>query len=77
MLSSIFHIVFTALLNFDKMSSKGITVYSYIFVPDYEVEFNVLKKSVRNTVADNLTFKNLEIELFNIENVDNYIDRFE
>jgi hypothetical protein len=44
------------------MPSKGVTVYSYISVDGYEVEFTVPKESVTNTPADNFTSKNLEIE---------------
>lgn len=73
----IFHILSTALLKFDKMPSKGITVYSYVSVPGYEIEFNVPRKSVRNTTADNFTSKDLEVESSNIEGVGKYTGRFE
>lgn len=59
------------------MPSKGVTVYSYISVDGYEVEFTVPKNSVRNTSADNFTSKGLEIESSNIEGFSNYTGRFE
>lgn len=59
------------------MPSKGITVYSYISVDGYVVDFSVPKNSVRNTVADNFTSKDLEVESSNIEGLDNYTGRFQ
>lgn len=59
------------------MPSKGITVYSYVSLTGYEVEFVVPKKSVRNTAADNFTSKDLEVESSNIEGVGKYTGRFE
>ena len=49
------------------MPSKGITVYSYVSAPGYEVEFAVPRSSVRHTSADNFTSKDLEMESFNLE----------
>ena len=49
------------------MPSKGITVYSYISVDGYEVEFTVPKHAIRNTARDNFTSKNLEMESSNLE----------
>lgn len=59
------------------MPSKGITVYSYVSVAGYEVEFIVPKKSVRKTAADNFTSTDLEVESSNIEGVGSYTGRFE
>lgn len=59
------------------MPRKGITVYSYVSVSGYEVEFTVPKKSVRNTAADNFTSKDLEVESSNIEGAGKYTGRFE
>jgi hypothetical protein len=59
------------------MPSKGVTVFSYISVDGYQVEFTVPKASVTNTAADNFTSKNLEIESHNIEGLENYTGRFE
>ena len=59
------------------MPSKGITVYSYISVDGYEVEFTVPKDGARNTAADNFTSKDLEVESFNLEGLRTYIGRFE
>ena len=59
------------------MPSKGVTVYSYVSVDGYEVEFAVPKNSVRNTAADNFTSKGLEVESSNIEGLRNYTGRFE
>ena len=59
------------------MPSKGLTVYTYISVEGYEVEFTVPNQSVRNTAADNFTSKNLEMESSNIPGLKNYTGRFE
>lgn len=59
------------------MPSKGITVYSYISVEGYEVEFTAPKTSVRNTAADNFTAKDLEVESSKIEGIRHYTGRFE
>ena len=62
------------------MPSKGITVYSYVSVPGFEVEFSVPKSSVRNTSADNFTSKDLEIESSNLEGgkmSSNYVGEFD
>ncbi|KAL1971011.1 hypothetical protein VTN77DRAFT_2845 [Rasamsonia byssochlamydoides] len=59
------------------MPSKGITVYSYISVEGYEVEFAVPKQRVRNTAADNFTAKNLEVESSNIPGLEHFTGRFE
>ena len=62
------------------MPSKGITVYSYVSVPGYEVEFTVPKSSVRNTSANNFTSKDLEIESSNLEGgklSSNYVGEFD
>ncbi|KAG9063445.1 hypothetical protein KI688_004328 [Linnemannia hyalina] len=48
------------------MPSKGVSVYSYISVDGYEVEFTVPAASILNTAADNFTPKNLEIDLSDI-----------
>ena len=73
----IFRIISPALLKFDRMPSKGITVYSYVSVAGYQVEFIVPKKSVRNTAADNFTSKDLEVDSSNIEGIRSYTGRFE
>lgn len=59
------------------MPSKGITVYSYISVEGYEVEFTAPKNSVQNTSADNFTSKDLEVESSKIEGLSHYTGRFE
>ena len=59
------------------MPSKGITVYSYISVQGYQIEFKVPKESVRNTAVDNFTSKNLEVESSNIKGLGHYTGRFE
>ncbi|KAK4697567.1 hypothetical protein P7C71_g539, partial [Lecanoromycetidae sp. Uapishka_2] len=59
------------------MPSKGITVYSYISVDGYEIEFSVPKCTVRNTAADNFSSKDLEVESSNIEGLRSYTGRFE
>ena len=56
------------------MPSKGITVYSYISVDGYEVEFAVPDKAFRNTPRDNFTSKNLEMESSDLQG---YTGRFE
>lgn len=58
------------------MPSKGITVYSYISVDGYEIEFTVPKIATRNTAADNFTSKDLEVESSNIEGLRKYTGRF-
>lgn len=60
-----------------KMPSKGITVYSYISVDGYEVEFTVPKNAVRNTAGDNFTSKDLEMESSHIEGLRTFTGRFE
>ena len=59
------------------MPSKGITVYSYISVDGYEVEFTVPNQTHRNTPRDNFTSKNLEMESSNLEGSRTYTGRFE
>ena len=59
------------------MPSKGITIYSYISVQGFEIEFTVPKESIRNTATDNFTSKNLEVESSNIEGLGHYTGRFE
>jgi hypothetical protein len=59
------------------MPSKGVTVYSYISVDGYEVEFAVPKQAVLNTSADNFTAKHLEVESSNLEGLRNYTGRFQ
>lgn len=59
------------------MPSKSITVYSYISVEGYEVEFTAPKNSVQNTAADNFTSKDLEVESSKIEGLSHYTGRFE
>ncbi|KAJ5833031.1 hypothetical protein N7474_001342 [Penicillium riverlandense] len=59
------------------MPSKGITVYTYISLEGYEVEFTVPKLAVRNTAADNFTSKNLEVESSNIPGLNHFTGRFE
>ncbi len=59
------------------MPRKGITVYSYISVDGYEVEFTVPKHAVRNAARDNFTSKNLEMESSNLEGLRTYTGRFE
>lgn len=59
------------------MPSKGITIYSYVSVEGYEVEFTVPKSSIRNTAADNFTSKDLEVESSSIEGLSHYTGRFE
>ncbi|KAF9437515.1 hypothetical protein BGZ76_000448 [Entomortierella beljakovae] len=58
------------------MPSKGITVYSYISVKGYEVEFSIPYERIQNTADDNFTSKNLEIESSKIPGLRN-IGRFE
>ena len=59
------------------MPSKGIAVYSYISVEGYTVEFEVPKVSVTNTVADNFTSKDLEVESSHLDGRFNFTGRFE
>ncbi|MCJ1302399.1 hypothetical protein MMC08_005202 [Hypocenomyce scalaris] len=59
------------------MPSKGITVYTYISVEGYEVEFTVPKETVLNTSADNFTAKKLEMNSSNMHGLENYTGRFE
>ena len=59
------------------MPSKGITVYTYISVEGYEVEFTVPKETVLNTSADNFTAKNLEMNSSNMHGLETYTGRFE
>jgi hypothetical protein len=63
--------------NIDNMPSKGVTVYSYISVPGYEVEFSVPKQGVRLNANDNFTYKWLEVESHNIEGFKEFTGRFE
>lgn len=63
--------------NPDKMPSKGITVYSYISVEGYVVEFTVPKNAVRNTATDNFTSKDLQVDSSNIQGFSHYTGRFE
>ncbi|MCJ1322072.1 hypothetical protein MMC15_007417 [Xylographa vitiligo] len=58
------------------MVSKGITVYSYISVAGYEVEFSVPNGRIINTANDNHSAKDLEIESKNIPGRENYTGRF-
>lgn len=59
------------------MPSKGITVYSYISVEGYTVDFTVPEQHIRNTSADNFIAKNLEVESSNIPGLGNFVGRFE
>lgn len=59
------------------MPSKGITVYSYISVDGYEVEFTVPGTTLRNTPQDNFTSKYLEMDSSNLEDSRRYTGRFE
>ena len=59
------------------MPSKGITVYSYISVQGYQIEFEVPKESIQNTEADNFTSKSLEVESSSIEGLGHFTGRFE
>lgn len=59
------------------MPSKGVTVYSYISVDGYEVEFAAPKQAVLNTSADNFTAKHLEVESSNLPGLRNYTGRFQ
>ncbi|KAG0301974.1 hypothetical protein BGZ98_007890 [Dissophora globulifera] len=59
------------------MPSKGITVFSYISVEGYEIDFSVPEGNVHNTSADNFTSKNLEIESANIPGKFDFVGRFE
>ena len=54
------------------MPSKGITVYSYISVECYVVEFAVPKVSITNAAAENFTSKDLEVEYSDLEGRFNY-----
>ncbi|KAJ9254553.1 hypothetical protein DTO195F2_6538 [Paecilomyces variotii] len=58
------------------MPSKGITVYSYISVEGYVVEFTAPKQHVQRTPADNFTAENLEVESSNIPGLENFVGRF-
>ncbi|GAD92884.1 hypothetical protein ANI_1_1432124 [Paecilomyces variotii No. 5] len=58
------------------MPSKGITVYSYISVEDYVVEFTVPKQQLRRTSADNFTAGDLEVESSNIAGLQNFVGQF-
>ncbi|CAM0135511.1 hypothetical protein VKS41_005157 [Umbelopsis sp. WA50703] len=59
------------------MPSKGITVYSYISVPGYEVEFTVPEQRVLHTEVDNFTNHHLEMNSSNIPGALNFTGRFE
>lgn len=59
------------------MPSKGVTVYSYISVEGYEVEFTAPEVSITNTSADNFSSKDIEIESHNIPGFECYTGRFE
>lgn len=59
------------------MPSKGITIYSYISVAGYEIEFTVPKNSVRKKADANFTSQDLEVESSNLEGLRNYTGRFE
>ena len=59
------------------MPSKGITVYSYISVDGYEVDFTVPNMALRNTPRDNFTSKDLEMESSDLEGSRTYMGRFE
>lgn len=59
------------------MPSKGITVYSYISVDGYEIEFAVPKRSLRNKADANFSCQDLEVESSNLEGLRTYTGRFE
>lgn len=59
------------------MPGKGITVYSYISVPGYEVEFTVPEQRVLHTEADNFQNHNLEMHSSNIPGSLSFTGRFE
>lgn len=59
------------------MPSKGLTVYSYISVDGYSVEFTVPGQRVVNTAADNFNGKNLEMESSSIPGTLHFTGRFE
>ncbi|KAG0196314.1 hypothetical protein BGX28_010301 [Mortierella sp. GBA30] len=61
----------------NKMPSKGVSVYSYISVDGYEVEFTVPAATIRNTATDNFVPKHLEIDSSNIEGLRHFVGRFE
>ncbi|KAG0259914.1 hypothetical protein BGZ95_004548 [Linnemannia exigua] len=58
------------------MPSKGISIYSYISVEGYEVEFTVPAASILNTSNDNFTPKNLEIDSSHIPGF-HFVGRFQ
>jgi hypothetical protein len=61
------------------MPSKGLSVYSYIGVPGYTVEFSVPGPdgTITNTSADNFGVKSLEIESHNISGLRSFTGRFQ
>lgn len=59
------------------MPSKGVSVYSYISVEGYEVEFTVPETIVRNSAADNFIPKHFEIDSSNIPGLSHFVGRFE
>jgi hypothetical protein len=61
------------------MPSKGLSVYSYIGVPGFTVEFSVPGPdgTITNTSADNFGVKSLEIESHNITGLRNFTGRFQ
>lgn len=59
------------------MPSKGITVYSYIGVPGYEVGFAVPQQEVLHDVTHNFTSRQLEIDSSHIQGLGNFTGRFE
>jgi len=58
------------------MVSKGITVYSYISIEGYEVEFAVPGGRIVNNAGDNQSAKDLEVESGNIPGLQNFTGRF-
>ncbi|KAF9080043.1 hypothetical protein BGX23_002750 [Mortierella sp. AD031] len=59
------------------MPSKGVSIYSYISVEGYEVEFTAPAASILNTAADNFTPKHLEIDSSNIPGLRHFVGRFQ
>ena len=58
------------------MVSKGITVYSYIGIQGYEVEFAVPNARIVNTPNDNHVPKDLEVDSKKIHGLEHFTGRF-
>lgn len=70
-------IIQIAALTTSKMPSKGVSVYTYIGVPGYEIGFSVPQEQVLHDATHNFSRRDLEVDSARIGGLENYTGRFE